>query len=122
MGLLLQGTSDEIALLIAEFALLDAPIAAMAAAVDAGEAARIPGAELARLAADVPDLRSRLGIRCAPIRAACFGPAQHHSGSCSPLSPMGCKWCPSQREADDHSCAMGSGVTHTQATPNVAPG
>lgn len=35
----------------------------MAAAVDAGEAARIPGAELARLAADVPDLRSRLGIR-----------------------------------------------------------
>lgn len=60
-----QGTSDEIALLIAEFALLDAPIAAMAAAVDAGEAARIPGAQLARLAADVPDLRSRLGIRCA---------------------------------------------------------
>ena len=53
------------ALLIAEFALLDAPVAALAAAVAVGEATRIDGAELARLASDIPDLRSRLGIRCA---------------------------------------------------------
>ena len=64
-----QGTSDEVALLIAEFALLDAPVAALAAAVERGEAARIDGAELARLASDIPDLRSRLGIRCAQLLA-----------------------------------------------------
>ena len=58
----LQGTSDEVALLVAEFALLDGPIAALAEDVDKGEAGRINEDELARLAVEIPDLRMRLGI------------------------------------------------------------
>ena len=58
----LQGTSDEVALLVAEFALLDGPIAALAEDVDKGEAGAINEDELARLAVEIPDLRMRLGI------------------------------------------------------------
>ena len=58
----LQGTSDEVALLVAEFALLDGPIATLAEDVDKGEAGRINEDELARLAVEIPDLRMRLGI------------------------------------------------------------
>jgi hypothetical protein len=57
-----QGTSDEVALLVAEFALLDAPIAALAQAVDEGEAGLINEEDLSRLAVEIPDLRMRLGI------------------------------------------------------------
>lgn len=66
-----QGSSDEIALLAAEFALLDAPLTGLAAAVGRGEARLIGEDELTRLAADVPDLRARLGLQCAPPPAAC---------------------------------------------------
>lgn len=61
----LQGTSDEVALLVAEFALLDGPIAALAEDVEKGEAGRINEDDLARLAVEIPDLRMRLGIGCA---------------------------------------------------------
>lgn len=47
---------------MAEFALLDGPIAALAEDVEKGEAGRINEDELARLAVDIPDLRMRLGI------------------------------------------------------------
>ena len=60
-----QGSSDEIALLAAEFALLDAPLTGLSAAVDRGEARLIGEDELVRLAADIPDLRARLGLQCA---------------------------------------------------------
>lgn len=57
-----RGSSDEVALLAAEFRLLDEQLAAMAAAVEASEALFIDDNELARLATDIPDLRVRLGI------------------------------------------------------------
>ncbi len=62
LGDAVQGTSDEVALLVAEFALLDGPIATLAEDVDKGEAGRINEDELARLAVEIPDLRMRLGI------------------------------------------------------------
>ncbi|EIE25017.1 hypothetical protein COCSUDRAFT_40379 [Coccomyxa subellipsoidea C-169] len=64
-----QGTSDEVALLVAEFALLDTPIAGMGAAVEAGNALAVDEADLRRLAADIPDLRTRLGIGDAEVFA-----------------------------------------------------
>ncbi|CAK0783736.1 hypothetical protein CVIRNUC_006935 [Coccomyxa viridis] len=64
-----QGTSDEVALLVAEFALLDGPIATLAEDVDKGEAGRINEDELARLAVEIPDLRMRLGIGDARVFA-----------------------------------------------------
>ncbi len=47
---------------MAEFALLDTPIAAMAAAVEAGDVLLVEEADLRRLAVEIPDLRTRLGI------------------------------------------------------------
>ena len=52
---------------MAEFALLDTPIAGMGAAVEAGNALAVDEADLRRLAADIPDLRTRLGIGSAPL-------------------------------------------------------
>lgn len=57
-----RGSSDEVALLVAEFSMLDEQLAGMAAAVEAEEALFIDDSELARLATDIPDLRVRLGI------------------------------------------------------------
>ena len=57
------GTSDETALLAAEFALLDEGLAALRAAIDRGQAALIGEQELDHLASEIPDMRSRLGIR-----------------------------------------------------------
>ena len=57
-----QGSSDEVALLIATFGLLDMRLASMRDVVDAGEAEFIDAEDLAGMAADVPDLCSRLGI------------------------------------------------------------
>ena len=57
------GTSNETALLAAEFALLDEGLAALRAAIDRGQAALIGEQELDHLAAEIPDMRSRLGIR-----------------------------------------------------------
>lgn len=56
------GSSDEVALLIAEFGLLDRQQAALLDAISAGRAALLDDDDLGRLAIDVPDLRSRLGI------------------------------------------------------------
>ncbi|CAL8462025.1 g1556 [Coccomyxa elongata] len=64
-----QGTSDEVALLVAEFALLDTPIGAMAAAVEAGDVLLVDEANLRRLAVEIPDLRTRLGIGDAEVFA-----------------------------------------------------
>ncbi|KAK9908964.1 hypothetical protein WJX75_005261 [Coccomyxa subellipsoidea] len=64
-----QGTSDEVALLVAEFALLDTPIAAMGSAVEAGNALAVDEADLRRLAVEIPDLRTRLGIGDAEVFA-----------------------------------------------------
>ena len=50
------------ALLIAEFGLLDRQQAALLDAVAAGRAALLDDDDLARLAIDIPDLCSRLGI------------------------------------------------------------
>ena len=59
------GTSDETALLAAEFALLDEGLAALRVAIDRGQAALIGEQELDHLASEIPDMRSRLGIRWA---------------------------------------------------------
>lgn len=56
------GSSDEVALLIAEFGLLDNELASLMEAVDNGQAVRLDDSDLARLAVDIPDLRNRLGI------------------------------------------------------------
>ena len=61
------GTSDETALLAAEFALLDEGLAALRAAIDRGQAALIGEAELDHLVSEIPDMRARLGIRSAPL-------------------------------------------------------
>lgn len=47
---------------MAEFSLLDGPIAALAEAVEEGNAGLINEEELSRLAVEIPDLRTRLGI------------------------------------------------------------
>ncbi|KAI3427991.1 hypothetical protein D9Q98_006379 [Chlorella vulgaris] len=57
-----RGSSDEVALLVAEFRLLDEQLLGMAASVEAEEALFVDDSELARLATDIPDLRMRLGI------------------------------------------------------------
>lgn len=60
------------ALLIAEFALLDRQQAALLDAVTAGRAALLDDDALANLAIDIPDLRSRLGIGCITNLASKF--------------------------------------------------
>lgn len=57
-----RGSSDEVALLAAEFGLLDAGLSSLATAVDAGEALYVDESDLARLATDIPDMRMRLGL------------------------------------------------------------
>jgi hypothetical protein len=56
------GSSDEVALLIAEFGLLDRQQTALLEAVAEGRAALMDDDDLDRLAVDIPDLRTRLGI------------------------------------------------------------
>ena len=72
------------ALLVADFGLLDTRLAAMRDAVDAGEAEFIDADDLSAMAGDVPDLCSRLGIgwgclQCVVTHAA--GPL--HCSACS---------------------------------------
>ena len=56
------GSSDEVALLIAEFGLLESQLGVLLEAIDAGHTALLDDDNLAHLAVDIPDLRSRLGI------------------------------------------------------------
>lgn len=57
-----RGSTDEIALLVAEFKQLDAELTDLATEVEAGSSLFIEDAELAALATEVPDLRIRLGV------------------------------------------------------------
>ena len=57
-----QGTSDEVALLVAEFGLLDQQLASLGAAVQQDQAILITEEELIPVASEIPDMRSRLGI------------------------------------------------------------
>lgn len=57
------GTSDEVALLVAEFAPLDLDLAALVDMVAGGYAAAVDDDALERLAIDIPDMRIRLGIK-----------------------------------------------------------
>lgn len=57
-----QGTSDEVALLVAEFGLLDQQLASLGAAVQQDQAMLISEEELIPVASEIPDMRSRLGI------------------------------------------------------------
>ncbi|GAB4813221.1 hypothetical protein N2152v2_000267 [Parachlorella kessleri] len=57
-----RGSSDELALLVAEFSQLDGQLGALTGLVEQGEALFIDDQEMARLATDIPDMRSRLGI------------------------------------------------------------
>lgn len=57
-----QGSSDEVALLVAEFGLLDQQLAHLAAAVDQSSATLITEEELIPVASEIPDLLTRLGI------------------------------------------------------------
>lgn len=67
--LLRQGSSDELALLVADFGLLDGQLAQMCDAIDQGHPADIDGDDLDRMAVEVPDLRARLGIGEATVFA-----------------------------------------------------
>ncbi|KAL0029741.1 hypothetical protein WJX79_006839 [Trebouxia sp. C0005] len=60
--LLRQGSSDEVALLVAEFGLLDQQLASLAAAIEESHAILITEDELIPVASEIPDMRSRLGI------------------------------------------------------------
>jgi hypothetical protein len=51
-------------LLVVEFADFDASLAVLADAVARGEAGLLNEDELDRLAVEIPDMRTRLGIRC----------------------------------------------------------
>ena len=57
-----QGSSDEVALLVAEFGLLDQQLASLAAAIEESHAILITEDELVPVASEIPDMRSRLGI------------------------------------------------------------
>ncbi len=57
-----RGSTDEVALLAAEFRQLDAELAAMASEVEAGGALYIDDGDIAALATEIPDLRLRLGV------------------------------------------------------------
>lgn len=57
-----QGSSDEVALLVAEFGLLDQQLANLAAAVEQSSAILITEEELIPVASEIPDLLTRLGI------------------------------------------------------------
>jgi len=57
-----QGSSDEVALLVAEFGLLDQQLASLAAAIEESHAILITEDELIPVASEIPDMRSRLGI------------------------------------------------------------
>ena len=57
-----QGSSDEVALLVAEFGLLDQQLAHLAAAIEQNHAILITEEELIPVASEIPDMRSRLGI------------------------------------------------------------
>ncbi len=57
-----QGSSDEVALLVAEFGLLDQQLATLAAAIEQSQATLITEEEIIPVASEIPDMRSRLGI------------------------------------------------------------
>jgi hypothetical protein len=101
-----QGSSDEIALLAAEFALLDAPLTGLAAAVGRGEARLIGEDELTRLAADVPDLRARLGLQCAPPPAARAAPGV--SAGLHPCAAVGGRIFCEQQASEARRPALGA--------------
>lgn len=60
--LIRQGSSDEVALLAAEFGLLDQQLAVLVSAVEAAEPLLIAEEDLILVASEIPDLRGRLGI------------------------------------------------------------
>ena len=57
-----QGSSDEVALLVAEFGLLDQQLANLAAAIEQSQAILITEDELIPVASEIPDMLTRLGI------------------------------------------------------------
>ena len=57
-----QGSSDEVALLAAEFGLLDQQLAVLVSAVEAAQPLLIAEEDLILVASEIPDLRGRLGI------------------------------------------------------------
>ena len=57
-----QGSSDEVALLVAEFGLIDQQLANLAAAIEESQATLITEDELIPVASEIPDMRMRLGI------------------------------------------------------------
>ena len=61
-----QGSSDELALLVADFGLLDGQLAQMCDATESGSTSPVEGDVVARLAVEGPDLRARLGIGLDP--------------------------------------------------------
>ena len=70
----LTAQNPQVALLVAEFAPLDGDLATMADAVARGEAGLINEDELDRLATEIPDMRTRLGIRSGSL---CLPPKLH---------------------------------------------
>jgi hypothetical protein len=59
-----QGSSDETALLAAEFALLGEALVGLQAAIDSDATGDVDEDVLDQLATEVPDMRKRLGIGC----------------------------------------------------------
>jgi hypothetical protein len=67
LALARRGSSDEVALLVAEFGQLDGALAGLAAEVEVGEALFMDDGALAALATEIPDLRARLGLGDAAV-------------------------------------------------------
>lgn len=62
LALARRGSTDEVALLVAEFKQLDVELSGLVADVESGSSLFIDDAELAALATEIPDLRVRLGV------------------------------------------------------------
>lgn len=75
---------QQVELLVVEFADFDAALAMLADGVARGEAGLLNEDELDRLAMEIPDMRTRLGIRCGtlctPFRMSCVSDRCHTAG------------------------------------------
>lgn len=84
-----QGSSDEVALLIAEFGLLDQQLATLATAVEQSQAILITEDELIPVASEIPDMLTRLGIAYAPSAVLCTIDWRVLCSFCSALLSVG---------------------------------
>ena len=87
-----DSSTEELALLVAEFALLEEQLELLAGAAEAATLSLVGGDDLLeKLAEEIPDMRARVGVGCAPCAVAlhmcvCATPGATCRGSCTPAS------------------------------------